>query len=896
MFGVCHQYLSSSVIEIALEDNLYKSQGYFCSYESKEICVARNDVLEIYRLITSTNSSKRESSKSKLRHHNVTTHNKGYPKITLVNHNEAARLELVYSQRLHGNIESLAKASNPGNLDSIILAFGDYKVSVIHFEMSTYSFGTKSMHWFEDDEIKDGLVSRHSRPIVKVDSLSRCAAVLCYNRCLAILPLTRLDEMNNSSPTISNLRSFIVYPSYEVNGALHKINNIRDIEFLEAYFHPTLAILYEEEETWAGRLAVKEDTYSVIAIAVQSEDAKSLAFRVNNLPFDCLRLQAVPQPRGGVLVYTANALLYLNQNITPYGISLNSLAERSTRFPLEPLPSVVATLEESVSLFLNADVFLISLKSGDILLAVMTSDSGKSVPRFEMRRTISSVIPSCICSVGHNHIFLGSRVGDSLLISYESVVHELVALGAQNNKTDSEEKGQFCEAEEQEDELLVFETDDQDLFHRISYNFKVCDSIINIGPVVGLDVGEPEFLSEEFADPEKLALELVTCSGYGKNGCLCVLQEGVRPIVLMSHNYSAGTSLWAERLWAIYDPQKSSAQHDFLFLSKPDSTMLISTAESDFSEAEKTFFVTQESTIHVCNMLNGAVVVQVFKTGLLIYDGETCNTVRVGGGGIARSCNSETFLALALDNAHLLLFEINENTKMLNPLPSEEHSRRIGRKEGLLSSKRGSPNNLALVLYVSLTVIVLKENDSDDEFLYGTADEELPDSKEFEGKNQQGDEPTPVKTYLFLVRLNGDLEIRLLPEGSLCFLVRGMAHGPRVLVGTGASDHEEASCFRRWKIDPNPPVITELLVVSFECLHGDIVLLAITHSGDLFVYRSYSFTETATEFDCLPLRFRRIEHEVTLRKMDNYEDEFASLFVHQLVHYNRDFLFVLSGL
>jgi hypothetical protein len=91
---------------------------------------------------------------------------------------------------------------------------------------------------------------------------------------------------------------------------------------------------------------------------------------------------------------------------------------------------------------------------------------------------------------------------------------------------------------------------------------------------------------------------------------------------------------------------------------------------------------------------------------------------------------------------------------------------------------------LALVLYVSLTVIVLKENDSDDEFLYGTADEELPDSKEFEGKNQQGDEPTPVKTYLFLVRLNGDLEIRLLPEGSLCFLVRGMAHGPRVLVGT----------------------------------------------------------------------------------------------------------------
>jgi cleavage and polyadenylation specificity factor subunit 1 len=68
-------------------------------------------------------------------------------------------------------------------------------------------------------------------------------------------------------------------------------------------------------------------------------------------------------------------------------------------------------------------------------------------------------------------------------------------------------------------------------------------------------------------------------------------------------------------------------------------------------------------------------------------------------------------------------------------------------------------------------------------------------------------------------------------------------------------------------------------------LANPFFLQAITHSGDLFVYRSYSFTETATEFDCLPLRFRRIEHEVTLRKMDNYEDEFASLKRHKEKEY-----------
>ena len=37
---------------------------------------------------------------------------------------------------------------------------------------------------------------------------------------------------------------------------------------------------------------------------------------------------------GGVLVYATNSLLYLNQSAPPYGVSLNSIAEHSTDFPL----------------------------------------------------------------------------------------------------------------------------------------------------------------------------------------------------------------------------------------------------------------------------------------------------------------------------------------------------------------------------------------------------------------------------------------------------------------------------------------------------------------------------------------------------------------------------------
>lgn len=53
---------------------------------------------------------------------------------------------------------------------------------------------------------------------------------------------------------------------------------------------------------------------------------------------------------------------------------------------------------------------------------------------------------------------------------------------------------------------------------------QVCDSIMNIGPCGQVEMGEPAFLSEEFSNHADPDLELVTTSGYGKNGAISVLQ------------------------------------------------------------------------------------------------------------------------------------------------------------------------------------------------------------------------------------------------------------------------------------------------------------------------------------------------------------------------------------
>lgn len=53
-------------------------------------------------------------------------------------------------------------------------------------------------------------------------------------------------------------------------------------------------------------------------------------------------------------------------------------------------------------------------------------------------------------------------------------------------------------------------------------------------------MGEPAFLSEEFLHNQDPDVELVTTSGYGKNGALCVLQRSIRPQVIYRVDLGTG--------------------------------------------------------------------------------------------------------------------------------------------------------------------------------------------------------------------------------------------------------------------------------------------------------------------------------------------------------------------
>lgn len=90
------------------------------------------------------------------------------------------------------------------------------------------------------------------------------------------------------------------------------------------------------------RVAVRQDTCALAAISLNiRQRLHPVIWSISCLPHDCLRLLPVPKPIGGVLLFAANSLTYLTQSVPAYGVSLNSMGDKNTNFPLSEYYSVL---------------------------------------------------------------------------------------------------------------------------------------------------------------------------------------------------------------------------------------------------------------------------------------------------------------------------------------------------------------------------------------------------------------------------------------------------------------------------------------------------------------------------------------------------------------------------
>lgn len=784
-----------------------------------------------------------------------------------------AQLVLAGEYQLYGNVQSLHKVQlSQTKRDTLLLSFKDAKLSLVEYDPENNDLRTVSLHCFEEDELSGGLVNNFHRPVVRVDPDGRCATMLVYGHHLAVLPFRHdvvFDEQEPTSPTTPSAghttKDFL--PSYTVDlqSLTERVCNVKDIQFLHGYNSPTVFVLYEPIPTWAGRITLRRDTHCIVAISLNTSDHTSpVIWTVGNLPFDCCYALPVPRPIGGMVIVGANSLLYLNQSSPPYGVSLNSTAESTSNFPLRKQTALCITMDCSHAVFVSDEHFVATLRGGEIFVFTLVPEGMRGVRNILCEKVASSVITSCVCKLLDNFLFFGSRLGNSIVLSYTRKAHDFEdSLEASNKKRKVEQ----AIGEDLED-LEVYGMDAKTGPQLHTFKFEVCDSLLNIGPIANVTLGEPVFLSEEFTQGG-IELELVACSGHGKNGALSVLQRGVRPQVVTTFELPGCTNMWTV---FSKDDQDSSNSHSFLILRRQESTMVLRTGQ-EITELDALGFATQAPTVFVGNVGGGRFIVQVTCTDVRLLKGEQqMHFLPLDMGGGVKSCDiTDPYGVILLVDGAIVLLELKEENGCAS-LAIEWPEVKKGSPivvmstytdcSGLFTTEASDHQLTSAVVQPSPAVAKTSQSsvDEEDELLYG----DIKQEKKEESSSVQQSSPHQQKTshskthWCVICREDGSLEIYRIPDFQLVYCIRNFSTCRRTLIDSGPM----SSSMPAAAPTSNEQSVQEVLIAGLGPEGTYPHLLALV-DRELVVYKAFAHVQIQNPGH-LHIRFSKATHKVLL--------------------------------
>lgn len=820
------------------------------------------------------------------------------------------RLELLDSFELFGNIMSLQSVSlNNSPRDALLISFMDAKLSVVQHDPDNHELKTLSLHYFEEDEIKGGWTSHYHIPFVRVDPENRCAVMLCYGKKLVVLPFRKdnsLDEIEiqDVKPIKKTPMAFIaktpILASYIITlkDLDEKIDNVLDIQFLQGYYEPTLLILYEPVRTYPGRIAVRSDTSTMVAISLNIQQrVHPVIWSVASLPFDAYQALPINKPIGGCLIMCSNSLIYLNQSVPPYGVSLNSTADHSTAFPLKPQDGVKISLDVAQVTFIANDKLVLSLKDGELYVLTLLADSMRSVRNFHFSKAASSVLTSCICLAEEEYLFLGSRLGNSLLLRFKEKDENMVI----TIEDDPAEKDvvQTKKMRLEEEELEVYGSGAKTSVHVSSYIFEVCDSILNIGPIGYMAVGEKSQHQERLDDesePEKIdtgksELEIVTSSGFGKNGALCVLRTSIKPNIITSFELPGCLDLWT----VIDDSQSRKEElHTFMILSQRSSTMVLRTGE-EITDIHNTGFASNLPTIFVGNLGSNRFIVQVTTKSIRLLQGtRLIQNIPIDlGFPLTTVSSSDPYVCVRASSGQVITLALREtrgqprlavNKNTIASLPKVLGMSIYRDVSGLFTTKSEEFSDLTKSSgYSSRGFGAMKQEpdlkiEDEEDLLYGEkgnafkmismADMTLPSKQknsDWWRRLMQSVKPT---YWLFITRENGNLEIYSMPDLKLVYLISDVGNGNKIL----SDSMEFVPLSQQNPDDPANDPLNQSIASSFATMHDRIPkeilmiglgfqetrpLLFIRLKNDILIYKVYRYMQGN-----LKIRFRKMKHDM----------------------------------
>ncbi|KAG7260639.1 hypothetical protein CRUP_007797 [Coryphaenoides rupestris] len=723
-------------------------------------------------------------------------------------------------------------------------------------------------------DAKDGFVQNVHIPIVRVDPENRCAVMLVYGTKLV------LDE---------------------------KLLNIVDMK----------------------RVAVRQDTCSIVAISLNiMQKVHPVIWSLTNLPFDCTQVMAVPKPIGGVVVFAVNSLLYLNQSVPPFGVSLNSQTTGTTAFPLRVQEGVKISLDCSQSAFIGHDKMVISLKGGEIYVLTLITDGMRSVRAFHFDKAAASVLTTCMMTMEPGYLFLGSRLGNSLLLKYTEKLQEPPDEEGRLDK-DTRDKDKPEEPPNKKkrvessanwtdevDEIEVYGSEAQSGTQLATYSFEVCDSILNIGPCANASMGEPAFLSEEFQSNPEPDLEVVVCSGYGKNGALSVLQRSIRPQVVTTFELPGCHDMWTVISNESKDDKKERSshrtreeeeeeegeeeereekekkeragkeekerneeekkkeeeeegdgakegcqrgrqkKHGFLILSREDSTMILQTGQ-EIMELDTSGFATQGPTVFAGNIGDNKYIIQLHFIPVDL------------GSPIVHCSVADPHVVIMTADGAVTMFVLKSDSYL-----GKTH--RLALQKPHISTQS---RVISLCAYRDVSGMFTTENkvscpvrddtagcsqsdhsvDDEEEMLYGDCNAAANRDDPNRGSSASmppGSEGSLGKSepthWCMIVRENGVMEIYQLPDWRLVFLVKNFPVGQRVLVDSSSGQSATQGEGKKEEVTRQGEIP---LVKEVTLVHVD---------QDLLIYEAFPYDQQQAQN--LKVRFKKMPHNINFRE------------------------------
>ncbi|CAH2070334.1 unnamed protein product [Thlaspi arvense] len=747
-------------------------------------------------------------------------------------------LELVCHYRLHGNVESIAvlpmgggNSSSKGR-DSIVLTFRDAKVSVLEFDDSIHGLRMNSMHCFEGPDwlhLKRGRETFARGPLVKVDPQGRCGGVLVYGLQMIILKASQAgsgldgdDDPFSSGGTVSAR----VESSYIINLRDLEMKHVKDFVFLHGYIEPVIVILQEEEHTWAGRISWKHHTCKLSALSINTT------------------LKQHP------VIWSAIS--------ASCALALNNFASSADSSQELPASNFSVELDAAHGTWISNDVALLSSKSGELLLLTLIYD-GRAVQRLDLSKSKASVLASDITTVGNSLFFLGSRLGDSLLVQFSCRTGPAASLpGLRDEDEDIEGEGHqakrlrissdaFQDTIGNEELSLFGSTLNNSDSAQKSFSFAVRDSLVNVGPVKDFAYGLRINADANATGISKQSnYELVCCSGHGKNGAVCVLRQSIRPEMITEVELPG-----CKGIWTVYhksarghnvDSSKMAADEDeyhaYLIISLEARTMVLETADLLTEVTESVDYYVQGRTIAAGNLFGRRRVIQVFEHGARILDGSFMNQELIFGAPNSESnsgSESSTVSTVSIADPYVLLRMTDDSIRLLVGDPST-CTVSISSPSILEGSKRKVS---ACTLYHDKGPEPWLRKASTDAWLSSGVGEAV-DSTDG-GPHDQGD------IYCVLCYESGALEIFDVPSFNCVFSVDKFASGRSHLSDMPINELEyelnknsEENTSARNE-DTTKTKVVELAMQRWSGHHTRPFLFAVLADGTILCYHAYLF-------------------------------------------------------